>query len=237
MATASGAQTLILFVAMALVTIWFTNVILKALDVLYKPRVKQWLGNRPAFGLDENEHFCSVEAPGCNEHATSNSRSSDHVTDEAIRQLEEELMVLKSLRGGAFKPGRNPKRKTQQSKRPENDSGDDLPDLAAIKRRPSAKSTIDRKELAPDELYVIDTFAVGQSFKQGLEKGTLLDESPEDGYNSAVISQNEVGKKMDERVLSDSKALRGDNIEITGNDDSGSSIGGSTRRLNMRDEF
>ena len=178
MAAASGAQTLILFVAMTLVTIWFTNVILKALDIVYQPKVKKWLGNRPAFGLDENEQFCSVEAPGCNEHATSNAHSSDYMTDEAIRQLEEELMVLKSLRGNAIKS----EKKNKKVGRPTNDGEDDLPELASIKRRPSSKNyegyipnsdtALNRDELSPDELYILDEYERSQGVTQSPEPDT-----------------------------------------------------------------
>lgn len=163
MAAATAAQTLILFVAMGLVTIWFTNVILKALDILYKPKVKTWLGNRPQFGLDENENFCAVEAPGCNDHETSNSRT-DTMTDEAIRQLEEELMVLKSLRGNMVKPSE--KKKKKQQEKPYNGQKEDLPDLVSIKKRKRKDLTKlankenldlspDRDKLAPDELEII----------------------------------------------------------------------------------
>ena len=36
---------LILFMVMGLFTLWFTSLMLKAIDILYKPSVKKWIKN------------------------------------------------------------------------------------------------------------------------------------------------------------------------------------------------
>ena len=41
--TVTGAQTLILFLVLTLCTIWFTNLTMKALDILYRPRIRSWV--------------------------------------------------------------------------------------------------------------------------------------------------------------------------------------------------
>ena len=42
-----GAVTLIALVTMAIFTIWFGNFMLRTVDILYKPKVKQWIRTRP----------------------------------------------------------------------------------------------------------------------------------------------------------------------------------------------
>ena len=45
--SAGGAVTLIALVTMAVFTIWFGNFMLRTVDILYKPKVKQWIRTRP----------------------------------------------------------------------------------------------------------------------------------------------------------------------------------------------
>jgi hypothetical protein len=42
-----GAVTLIALVTMGIFTIWFGNFMIRTVDILYKPKVKQWIRTRP----------------------------------------------------------------------------------------------------------------------------------------------------------------------------------------------
>ena len=65
MATAAvtGLQSLIVFVVMGLVTLWFTNLMFRAMDILYKPRVQKWIEQRPSldFPDDDDNQLCPVD--------------------------------------------------------------------------------------------------------------------------------------------------------------------------------
>lgn len=122
MSQVSGAHTLVLLVVLIVTTVWFTNIILKSLDILYKPKVNQWIRKKP--GLTGSE-FCPLNQPSCDQAETVSSFTDQ---DElAIKQLEEELMVLKALRGYS-----RPSRKAAASA----NLGEDLPELASIKKPP-----------------------------------------------------------------------------------------------------
>lgn len=70
-------QTLTLFLIMSLVTLWFTNIIIKGLDLLYKPKLKTWIQDKPYF----------------------QDKSQVEFSDEFMKELEKDLLVLKALRG------------------------------------------------------------------------------------------------------------------------------------------
>lgn len=40
-------MALVIFVVMGLFTLWFGGLMLRAVDILYKPSVKKWMQNRP----------------------------------------------------------------------------------------------------------------------------------------------------------------------------------------------
>ncbi len=83
MSTASGAQTLILFVVMTLVTLWFSNLVLRAVDILYEPRVRGWMKRpRASLSLSPREPLAGKA-----------------VRDDAeyIKALEKELIRLRAM--------------------------------------------------------------------------------------------------------------------------------------------
>ena len=74
---ASLLQTLTLFLIMSLVTLWFTNIIIRGLDLLYRPKLKTWIQDKPYY----------------------EEKSEIEFSDEFMEELEKELLVLKALRG------------------------------------------------------------------------------------------------------------------------------------------
>ncbi len=52
MASTPAGMGLIIFVVMAVFTVWFGNLMLKAVDIIYKPVVKKWMFNRPILPPD-----------------------------------------------------------------------------------------------------------------------------------------------------------------------------------------
>ncbi|TRY68658.1 hypothetical protein TCAL_02472 [Tigriopus californicus] len=130
MSQASGPQTLVLLVVMVVTTIWFTNIILKSLDILYKPKVNQWIRKKP--GLEGSE-FCPLNQPSCDNGKSDTVNSFTELDELAIKQLEEELMVLKALRGYS-----RPSKKVNSANLRE-----DLPELASIKKSPRFYSHYD----------------------------------------------------------------------------------------------
>ena len=45
----SPLMALVIFVVMGLFTLWFGGLMLRAVDILYKPSVKKWMQNRPVW--------------------------------------------------------------------------------------------------------------------------------------------------------------------------------------------
>ena len=49
MGNSNPLVALVIFVVMGLFTMWFGGLMLRAVDILYKPSVKQWMQNRPVW--------------------------------------------------------------------------------------------------------------------------------------------------------------------------------------------
>ncbi len=98
----SGAQTLVLFGAMVLVTCWFTNLVLRATDVLYRPRLRKWVGDSRLENGEEDS--CPLGAGrwgvrgSSGKSATKERDLSKLYSDEYLKELERELMLLKAMR-------------------------------------------------------------------------------------------------------------------------------------------
>ena len=98
----SGAQTLVLFGAMVLVTCWFTNLVLRATDVLYRPRLRKWVGDSRL--ENDVEDSCplgagrwGVRGSSCKSETKERDLSKLY-SDEYLKELERELMLLKAMR-------------------------------------------------------------------------------------------------------------------------------------------
>ena len=75
-AAVSGLQSLIIFVVMGLVTLWFTNLMFRALDILYKPGVKKWIQDRPSLDFpDLDPELCPLNPQGQQSEACQNGKS------------------------------------------------------------------------------------------------------------------------------------------------------------------
>lgn len=104
----SSVSSLLVFVVMVGVTFWFTNIMIRALDILYKPSVKQWIHNKDL--VDDNLNFgqqdtCS-KSDSCNNRKDSSENLKEVVNDlaaiyddEYLEQLRKELVLLKAMRG------------------------------------------------------------------------------------------------------------------------------------------
>ncbi len=85
MSEISVFQTVVLFAVLGLATLWFTNLSLRALDILYGPRVRIWVRDRP---LGEgNAELGSKAKP--------NSRY--HHTASYVEELMSELALLRIM--------------------------------------------------------------------------------------------------------------------------------------------
>lgn len=90
---------LIVVIAVCLFTMWFGALMLKAVDILYKPSVKKWMHNRPVWHKPPPDEFCFVDSKeDCHDPfpTTDNVLSVD---DEYLAKLEVELRVLKAMKG------------------------------------------------------------------------------------------------------------------------------------------
>ena len=90
----TGAHTLLLFIIMALVTIWISNLMLKAVDILYKPQVHHWVHNKAPIEFSDT---CKArDASDCGKVDINDLTTL--YDDEYIAKLQKELKVLKAMR-------------------------------------------------------------------------------------------------------------------------------------------
>ena len=120
---ASSAQTLLLMIVLGLVTLWFTNIVMRALDILYRPQVRRWMGPKAPETTAEDNLFKVDDL-------------SLVYDDEYLEELERELMALKALR-----------RKKGEARRPRQD----LPVLGSIKKARQAEMIRKKAEVVNEE--------------------------------------------------------------------------------------
>jgi len=98
MSANSPAIALLIFVVMTIFTLWFGQLMLRAVDILYKPSVKKWmlrnLQNKPSWQVPSaDDESCSAEEP------LSKSCMKPLSLDEKIQIQLKVLEDLKSLKG------------------------------------------------------------------------------------------------------------------------------------------
>ena len=106
MAAISGAQTVIAFVVMGLVTVWFTNVMIRAIDILYKPRVARWIHAKDHL-MESDQGTCALDqAYDCGQEVLTESKVADVIEDLSkiyddayLQRLHQELLALKAMKG------------------------------------------------------------------------------------------------------------------------------------------
>lgn len=82
---------LILFMVMGLFTLWFTSLMLKAIDILYKPSVKKWIknsGGQKVINIHADD-FCSFDI--------NNMDQNQDCLDEKIAKVLPEIAKLSVL--------------------------------------------------------------------------------------------------------------------------------------------
>lgn len=96
-APGSGAMALVLFAVMAVFTVWFSNFVLRSIDVLYKPNVRRWVHNKgPMCEQDSHKDICEIDILG--QAAKTRPPLPTTPDDDYIKLLEEELIVLRAMR-------------------------------------------------------------------------------------------------------------------------------------------
>jgi len=117
-------MALVIFVVMGLFTLWFGGLMLRAVDILYKPSVKKWMQNRPTVWQHSKQKppdgFCSINNPNqdCLGH-----EPPFQVDDEYLAKLEAEIKVLKAIKG--FTSTADPKGKWLKRRQKKNLQNDD----------------------------------------------------------------------------------------------------------------
>lgn len=82
---------LILFMVMGLFTLWFTSLMLKAIDILYKPSVKKWIknsGGQKVINIHADD-FCSFDI--------NNMDQNQDCLDEKIAKVLPDIAKLSVL--------------------------------------------------------------------------------------------------------------------------------------------
>lgn len=109
----SPIMALVIFVVMGLFTLWFGGLMLRAVDILYKPSVKKWMQNRPVWQHHKPDAFCPINNP--TEDCLGPKTSFQEVDDEYLAKLEAEIKVLKAIKG--FTSTADPKGKWKRQKK------------------------------------------------------------------------------------------------------------------------
>ncbi len=97
MSSFSGAQTVVVVVAMLMATGWMWKIVNKTMDLYYKPRLDKWVRDRPYHSSDCSKDFCMADRDAF-EAGGDDEDLYKVFDDEYLAALELELISLKAQR-------------------------------------------------------------------------------------------------------------------------------------------